>query len=287
MTFRLIIGALLLALVSPAASATLDTQPDDIDRAFVRFYNFDFQGAHQILNTYLSSHPDDAMGYAVRAAVYLYTELDRLGILESEFFSDDNKITEKKKLKPDPEIRRQFFKAVEDARSASRSKLAAAPTDYHAMFGACMVEGLLADYTALIEKKQLGSLSYDKRSNLCAQGVLKAHPDAYDVYVTKGFTEYLVGSLPFFVKWFVHFDNVEGNKDVGIDNLQLVVRSGRYLKSFAKILLAVIYLREKKTDQTERILAELSQEYPENRVFRTELAKISGRIHGGVAGSSR
>lgn len=292
---RIIAGALLLAvsLLAPpaalgAAPAVPDTHaPDDIDRAFARFYNFDFAGAHAILNTYLASHPDDALAHAVRAAVYLYTELDRLGILESEFFADDNKITEKKKLKPDPEIRRRFFQSIEDARSASRARLATTPLDYHAMFGACMVEGLLADYTALVDKKQLGSLSYDKKSNNCAQDVLKVHPDAYDVYVTKGFTEYLVGSLPFFVRWFVRFDNVQGNKDVGIENLQLVVRSGRYLRAFAKILLAVIYLREKKTDQTERVLAELSQEYPENRVFRTELAKISSRNHGGATGSAR
>ena len=292
---RSAIGKLLLAAALAAVPAVLRAAPDvpdahapdDIDRAFARFYNFDFAGAHAILNTYIAGHPDDALAHAVRAAVYLYMELDRLGILESEFFADDTKITEKKKLKPDPEIRRQFFQSIEDARTASRNRLATAPLDYHAMFGTCMVEGLLADYTALVDKKQLGSLSYDKKSNVCAQAVLKAHPDAYDVYVTKGFTEYLVGSLPFFVKWFVHFDNVEGSKDVGIENLQLVVKSGRYLRSFAKILLAVIYLREKKADQSEKVLAELVQEYPENRVFRTELVKLSSRNHSGASGSAR
>jgi hypothetical protein len=280
------LGVLLVALSVAAAPAEAGIRPiDEIDHAFARFYNFDFAGAHAVLNAYIAAHPDDPLAYAVRSAVYLYTEFDRLGILESEFFSDDAKITDKRKVKPDPENRRLFFGAVEDARDRIRSRLAAKPEDYHAMFAACMVEGLLGDYTALVEKKQLGSLSSDKRSNTCAQNLLKSYPDAYDAYVTTGFTEYLVGALPFYVRWFVHFDDVKGSKEQGIANLQVAARSGHYLRSFAKVLLAVVYLREKRPGQAREMLAELVRDYPENRVFRTELIKISSRAQAAAAGT--
>jgi len=280
------LGVLLVALsvaVAPAGAGVHSV--DEIDHAFARFYNFDFAGAHAILNSYIAAHPDDPLAYAVRSAVYLYTEFDRLGILESEFFSDDSKITDKRKVKPDPENRRLFFGAVEAARETVRSRLAAKPEDYHAMFAACMVEGLVGDYTALVEKKQLGSLSSDKRSNSCAQNLLKSYPDAYDAYVTTGFTEYLVAALPFYVRWFVHFDEVKGSKEQGIANLQVAARSGHYLRSFAKVLLAVVYLREKRPAQAREMLAELVRDYPENRVFRTELRKISSRAPAAAAGT--
>ena len=50
-------------------------------------------------------HPQEPLPYAMRASAYLFQELDRLGILESEFFSDDQRIAEKKKLKPDQAVR--------------------------------------------------------------------------------------------------------------------------------------------------------------------------------------
>ena len=103
--------------------------------------------------------------------------------------------------------------------------------------------------------------------------------------MTTGFSEYLVGSLPFFIRWFVRFDDVKGSKEQGIQNLQLVAQSGRYLKPFAKFLLAIAYLREKKPQESEKILASLAMEYPENPLIRKELGKLSARLHSGRTGA--
>ena len=260
-----------LSMSSPAAAE------DEMDRAFARLYNFDFDGAHAVLNRHLAAHAADPLGYGVRAAVYLFWELNRLGILEGQFFIDDKQITEKKKLKLDPEVRRQFFQAIEDAQSRSQKVLATAPDDENALYALCMTHGMIVDYAALIEKRQIASLSLAKRSNGCAQKLLKLHPDAHDARITTGFTEYLVGSLPFFARWIVHFEEIKGSKEVGIQNLELVARSGHYLKPFAKILLAIVYLREKKPQEAERQLAELARDFPENPLIRKELARLSTR----------
>jgi hypothetical protein len=60
-----------------------------------------------------------------------------------------------------------------------------------------------------------------------------------------------------------------------------VARNGHYLKPFAKILLAVADLREKKPRGAEKILVELSQEFPENPLFKKELAQLSSRLRTG------
>jgi hypothetical protein len=252
---------------------------DEIERAFARLYNLDFQGAHDILNTYIASHGDEALPYAVSASVDVYHELDRLGILELEFFADDKRITDKKKLKPDPVLRGRIFQAISDAQSRAGKTLAAKPDDYHALLAQCITEGVIVDYTALVEKRQIGSLSIAKRSNGCAQHLLKVHPQAYDAYVTTGFTEYLVGSLPFWVRWFVRFDDVKGSKEQGIRNLQLAAQSGHYLKPYAKVLLALAYLREKQYQQSQDLLIELDRDNPGNPLFRNELARLDERLH--------
>jgi predicted Zn-dependent protease len=79
----------------------------------------------------------------------------------------------------------------------------------------------------------------------------------------------------------VHFDGVNGSKDTGIQNLQLVARSGHYLRPFAKILLAMVYLREKQPQQTQNLLASLTSEYPDNPLLRKELAKVTAQIGSG------
>jgi hypothetical protein len=280
------IALLLLLTLSPCLAAPPAASPPPIDDAFTRMYNTDFAGAHADLDRYVTAQPSDPFGYAVQASAYLFSELDRLGILESEFFADDKRIIEKKKLKPDPVVRDKFMQAVDDAQSRGAKILQSNSNDQNALFSMAITQGVIMDYTALVEKRQLSSLSSARRANSYAQQLLKANPQFYDAYLTTGLSEYLLGSLPFFVKWFVHFDGVNGDKGTGIDNLKLVARSGHYLRPFAKILLAVCYLREKQPRETQKLLAELSTEFPANPLLRKELAKVSDDLaHGAGAGA--
>ena len=230
------------------------------------------------LDRYIAAEPADPLGYGLRASAYLFQELIRLGVLEGEFFADDKRIIDKKKLKPDPEVRRKLFQAIDEAKSRAKAALAKNPDDQNALFTMAVTNGIITDYTALVEKRQISSLSTAKESNAYAQRLLKVNAQYYDAYLTTGFTEYLVGSLPFFVRWFVHFDDVKGNKNTGIQNLQIVAKSGHYLRPFARILLAIVYLREKKPLETQKMLTELAVEFPENALIRKELAKLNSQL---------
>ena len=114
-----------------------------------------------------------------------------------------------------------------------------------------------------------------------ASELLKLNPDFYDAYLTTGMTEYVIGSLPFFVRWFIKVENINGNKEQGIKTVEIVARKGHYLKPFAKILLAMAHLREKRPRAAEQILAELVNDYPENPLFRKELAQLSVKLQSG------
>jgi len=271
---------LTVCLIAAAGCARAATGPPsaEIDEAFKRLYNTDFQGAFVRLDRYIAAEPADPLGYGLRASAYLFQELIRLGVLEGEFFADDKRIIDKKKLKPDPEVRRKLFQAIDEAKSRAKAALAKNPDDQNALFTMAVTNGIITDYTALVEKRQISSLSTAKESNAYAQRLLKVNAQYYDAYLTTGFTEYLVGSLPFFVRWFVHFDDVKGNKNTGIQNLQTVAKSGHYLRPFARILLAIVYLREKKPLETQKILTELAVEFPENALIRKELAKLNSQL---------
>jgi hypothetical protein len=269
-----------LALLAVTAAGGCAAQPaangpDAIQRALTRLYNFDFPGTHAILNRQIAENPSDSLAYGMRASAYLFTELDRLSILEAEFLGDDDRIIDKKKGRPDPNLKKALMDALETARRLAVAKLEREPRNTDALFTLCLVSGVQTDYAALVEKRQFFSLVYAKQSQKYAVRLLKENPKFYDAYLTAGVSEYLLGSMPFFLRWFIHFEQVQGNKAKAIENLELVGRSGVYLRPFAKILLAIIFMREKQPQKSEALLKEYSLEFPENRLVRHELARIA------------
>jgi hypothetical protein len=168
--------------------------------------------------------------------------------------------------------------AVSEARTRADAALAADPNDKMALLAMCITEGVTTDYMALVEKHQILSLTSAKKSNNYAQRLLKIDPEFYDAYLAAGFSEYMVGSLPFFVRWFVHFDNVNGDKKAGIEHVKIVANQGHFLKPFAKILLAIAALRDKRPRDAQKLLKGLTADFPQNPLFRTELAKLDAKI---------
>jgi hypothetical protein len=167
---------------------------------------------------------------------------------------------------------------MQDAQTRAEAILKTQPNDRDALFAMCVVAGISTDYMALVEKRQISSLSTAKRANAYAQRLLKLDPKFYDAYLTAGFSEYMVGSLPFFIRWFVHFDNIAGDKQRGVQNLELVAREGRYFQPLAKVFLGIIALREKKPQEARGLLAELVRDYPRNPLYRKELDKLERKL---------
>jgi hypothetical protein len=254
--------------------AAIPATADPIGAAFNRLYNFDFAGAHKILDAHIAQQPNEELAHAARAAAYLFYELDRLGILAAEFFLDDKKLAGKKKLAPDAQIRERFFDSVAEAQRLAALQRATDPADRIALFTMCLTEGMRTDYMAFIEKKQLRSLVTARSAHRYAVELLRHHPGYADAYLSTGLSEYLMGSLPFFVRWFARFDQVKGSKDQAVINLEKAARDGQYLGPFARILLVVLHLREKRPQLAIPLLEQLSADYPENPLLRHELSRF-------------
>ncbi len=271
---------LLLALTLPLYSAA--PEPAVFDQAFQHLYNFDFPAAQSLMDKYIAANPNDPMGYTIKGATYVYSEFDRMGILETEFFENDKNISDPRhKLKPDPKIHDLFYLNIDKAQALAQAAIDKNPNDAPARFAMSLALGELSDYVALVEKRQIASLAITKHAYRESKALLAIDGSYYDAYLTTGFTEYLVGSLPGVVRWFVKFDDVQGDKDKGLHTLELVATKGRYLKALAKILLATGYLREKRPLDAQKLLADLTREYPANPLLKKEYQKITARIEHG------
>jgi hypothetical protein len=246
----------------------------NVDEAFQRLYNFEFSEAHRVLDRYDREHPQDPMAAATRSAVYLFTELNRLDLLASEFFQDRGDRLKSKRLDPDPKLRDQLFASTQRTREYARKVLEKHPDQPDAWFALSTAAGIESDYLFFVEKKRLASLKLHKESHNYCRKLLEVDPDYPDAYLTSGFYEYLVGDLPFFLRWFIRFDGVEGDKEKGIERLRFVSENARYSAGFAKVLLAAVYLRERRPADSVNMLSELSRDYPRNPLFPREIQRI-------------
>jgi len=238
-------------------------------------YNLNFGAAHLVFRAWQASHPEDPLGFVSDAAAYLFSEFDRMHVLQSEFFTNDKRFEERSKLPPDPAARAAFNESLSKADQLVKQILARSPEDRNAMFSQILANGLRGDYAALIEKRNLASLGYMKNSRQVAERLLAVDPTCYDAYLAVGVENYLLGLSSAPVRWILRLSGSETDKAEGVNHLRMTAAKGRYLGPFARLLLAVAALRDNDRATARALLAGLSQEFPQNHLYSEELAKIS------------
>jgi len=245
-----------------------------LDRGFSGLYNLDFAGAQSDFATWEKMHPDDPMGPVSAAAGFLFAEFHRLGVLEAQFYENDDAFAERPKLSPDPAVRDQFQAAIGRAENLARTRLAKDAKDRDALFAMTLSSGLQADYAALIEKRNLASLHYTKEATTWAQQLLGVCRDCYDALLATGTSKYIIGSMSAPVRWVLRLGGLPADKEGGIADLRTTAEHGHYLAPFARILLAIAYVRDKNKSRALELLAELQKDFPGNTLFPREIARL-------------
>lgn len=253
---------------APAKSPTL------VETGFRQMYNLQFDEAHKTFAEAQRENPADPLAPVSDAAAYLFSEFDRLHILESELFVNDNVFENRSKQLPDPKLKQAFDADMRRADSLVEAALAKNPNDKNAMFARLMEFGLIGDYTALIEKRDLKGLSYIKQGRELAEKLLVIDPTCFDAYIAVGVENYLLSLKPAPVRWFLHMTGAETDKETGLQKLRITAAKGHYLLPYARMLLAVAALRDHQPDQARALLDGLSREFPHNRLYASELAKL-------------
>jgi len=254
----------LCAGLATHAEATL------LDAGYRHMYNLRFSEAHGIFAEWERQHPEDPMGPASDAAAYLFTEFDRLHILQSEFFVNDDHFYTDSKLTPDPVLKKKFEAALDKAAEMA----AAAPEEPNARFAAVLCHGLRSDYLALIEKRYLAAFREMKIARGLAEKLLAENPEYYDAWIAIGVENYMLGLKPAPLRWLLKLGGGLTDRALGIEKLRVTAQKGRYLQPFARLLLAVAALRDHQTQRARELLAGLNREFPDNPLYSRELARL-------------
>src|SRR5262249_43340590 len=93
-------------------------------------------------------------------------------------------------------------------------------------------------------------------------------------YLATGIGKYIIGSMAAPVRWFLRMGGFSADKKVGLDELKLTAEKGQYFGPFARILLAIAYVRDKDKSKAREVLSGLRDEFPHNPLFAREIARL-------------
>ena len=250
----------------------------EIEAAFRQMYALQFTEARVRIDAWQKDHSDNAFGHAARAATFLFEEFYQQGVFTSAFFLNDKTFLDGIEGRPDETRRRGFLDAVHRAQELAGRRLAADAGDAEALFVLTISSGMLADYTSLIEKRHLAGLKFVREAEDYSKRLLARQPGMQDAYVALGSANYIIGSLPGYKQFFLRIGGIRGDRARGMAQLEEAVRAGHYLQPFAKIMLALVSLREKQPNRARLLLEELAREFPTNPVFHKELDLLTPKI---------
>jgi hypothetical protein len=260
----------------PTSPSPAFTTVPELSAGFDLLYQQKFTEARQTFSDWERRNPSQPFGDVALAASYLFEELYRQGVLSSDFFLNEKRFLHGIDGKPDTDRMARFREALVQARQLAHTRQQSNPQDAEALFALTLAAGMESDAESILLKRHLDGLKRMKEANEYAKVLLAQHPDAADAYIAPGIANYVIGSLNPGFRLALWFGGIHGDKKLGMQQTAKTAEDGRYLKPFAKIMLALAARREKQNALAQKLLRELTEQYPQNDLFASEYAKAMG-----------
>jgi len=135
-----------------------------------------------------------------------------------------------------------FGEALTRARELATVRQKTNPNDGQALFALTLAAGTESDAESILQKKHLNGLKRMKEANKYAESLLAKYPDATDAYIALGIANYIIGSQNAGSRFALWFDGIHRDKKLGM-SIARAAENGRYLRPFAKIILALAACR--------------------------------------------
>lgn len=267
--------AALILLSAPFSSALDSSERLEriIEKAHDHYFNLEYDESIAAYREAISLDPDNPRLYNQVASATLYRELHRLGLLETSAFKNDE-LLERSRPAVDRAVRQSVIDALGRSRDLAEKQLKAKPRDPMARFALATSYGLQANYQFMLDKAYFTALRSGQKAKKQASRLLKDNPEFVDGLLIVGAQEYVIGSLPWAARALVALGGVSGSKTKGEQMVVRVSRDGRLARYEARLLLVLLYRRERRPLEAASQLEALIEAFPRNYVLRLELGSM-------------
>lgn len=238
---------------------------------FDALYNLEYAAAHADFQRMDRIAPDHPGGPLYDAATIWLEILQARRRLQTGLYRNSSFFGEAKE-KIDPATDGAFRNSVRRAIARCMLALGKNDRDPEALYYQGVAHAMLASYETTVARSFISSLRNGSKAVDLHRKVLEIDPNFADAWLTIGSYDYVVGSLPFFVKILAAIGGFRGSKERGIEELHRAAEHGRYAGDDARVVLVTFYSREQRWGDALLLLDQLSSRYPRNYIFRIEKA---------------
>lgn len=260
---------------APVATAVHD--------AFQAAYNLDMDESLTFARRAVALGPDEPSAHRSLAAMLWLQVLYRRGSVTIDHFLGGLSKSDLAMPKPPADIDVEFKRTIEHATALAEARLKRAPTDVQAMFDLGSAHALKASYTASVEGKVSAAFMSAKRAFDQQEAVMARDASRTDAGLVVGVYRYLVASLAWPTRFVAYVAGFGGDKQKAMRLLEAATGHPDTLVD-ARTALLLIYSREGRHADAERVARELRALAPRNRLLYLEEGSAAIRAgHGGVA----
>jgi tetratricopeptide (TPR) repeat protein len=136
------------------------------------------------------------------------------------------------------------------------------------------IEGARGAYAFTIDRSYLKALKHGRKAYQIQKAIVDEDPEFYDSYMTVGTYEYILDSLPWYIKWITTLAGMGGSQEQGFEHLVLAASKSTFVANESRVLLMVLYMREKEFEYSYQVAEQLHGRFPESFLFHLNKAQI-------------
>jgi predicted Zn-dependent protease len=263
-----------IGFVLAASGSQAPPEPEAVLQAKEYQLNLDYNEAEKRLRTYAAGQPDDLRALNLLATVLLYREMFRRGLLESQLYGRKGEIFKPKQEPLDAEFQQRLLTVLADAQGKAEQRLKRDPKDKEAMYWAGVTHGTRATFEFTLHRAWLPALHEAKDATRYHRELIVLDPAYVDALLIVGVNDYVVGSLPWYVKALAALAGAHGDRSGGLAKVKRVAEYGNYAREDARFMLDVLYQREKMLHEALAVVEPMTRQYPRNFLLRMELGSL-------------
>ena len=262
----------LLCVVSSALAADpQQTYAEGTDQ----LYSLDFAASEATFKSLTRDHPENPDYWNALASSYWLKILYNQQKLNMESFSGKDRFgTMDSREEVSEAEEKQLRATIDKAIGLADVMLKKDPKNTKALYAKGSSYATLASFEATIRRSWLSAARKAKMARNLHSEVLKLDPNFNDARIAVGIYNYAVGSLSWGARMLVSVVGLGGEgKAAGIKDLETAAAKGVRGTTDAKMLLIIVYGREREYEKALKLADELHTKYPRN--FMLDMTKAS------------
>ena len=257
---------------SAGAQARIGPEPylAAVDAAYRAAYNLDTDEALALAHRAVSLAPNESVPHRTLASILWLQILFRRGAVTVDHYLGGSVAKSNVTLpKPPADLDAEFKKELARAIELAEARLKEQPRSLQAKFETGAAYALQASYAASVEGSMTAAFGSARRAYDAQEEVLTKDPQRTDAGVVVGTYRYLVSALGLPSRLIAYIAGFGGGKEKGISLLEAASQHPG-TRIDAKTALMLIYSREGRHADVQRLAHELATEFPRNRLFVLE-----------------